>query len=286
MRLELRARISLTLRIVFAAITFAGADIPIAEGQTSTIILVQHSTRDAGISTSSSLQFSTSNAAGNFIAVAIRAGVSGQTFSVTDTKGNTYRQAVKIDVTVDAPSGDTLAIFYAENIIGGANTVTVSDTISAATLRFAILEYSGVARASSLEGASAAQGTNGSPASGTVTTTTGGDLLFGAVMSGNGQTFTAGGRYYNSDLVRCARHKADHGRTCSIYGRCGVGYGSIKQSDSVGSSSRGFPARDVVPVLSRSHPYKDACRYFTPGQSGATYTLTVTNVGTGPTSGP
>jgi hypothetical protein len=52
--------------------------------------------------------------------------------------------------TLDTPNGDTLAVFYAENIAGGANTITVSDTISA-TLRFAILEYSGVARSNSLD---------------------------------------------------------------------------------------------------------------------------------------
>jgi len=34
----------------------------------------------------------------------------------------------------------TIGIFYAENITGGPNTVTVSDTRTGGTLRFAILE--------------------------------------------------------------------------------------------------------------------------------------------------
>ncbi|HXP80777.1 MAG TPA: hypothetical protein VN976_12810, partial [Verrucomicrobiae bacterium] len=90
------------------------------------IALVQHTSKDAGTTTSSSLAFKSNNAAGNWIAVAIRAGRSNQVFTITDSALNTYHKAVQFNVTVDAPNGDTLAIFYAENIAGGANTVTVS----------------------------------------------------------------------------------------------------------------------------------------------------------------
>ena len=43
---------------------------------------------------SSWLAFPAANTAGNWIGVAIRAGQSGQTFTVTDTRGNIYRKAV------------------------------------------------------------------------------------------------------------------------------------------------------------------------------------------------
>src|SRR5207244_9978454 len=113
--------------------------------------LVQHTSKDAGTTTSSSLAFNLNNTTGNWIAVVIRAGRSGQVFTVTDSRRNTYHQAVQFNVTVDGPNGDTLGIFYAENIAGGANTITVSDTV-AGTWRFAVVAYSGVALADSLDG--------------------------------------------------------------------------------------------------------------------------------------
>jgi hypothetical protein len=158
----------------------------------ATIKLVQQTSKDAGTTTSSSLSFPTNNTAGNWIAVAIRAGRSAQVFSVKDSNGNSYQQAVQLNVTVDAPNGDTLGIFYAENIAGGPNTVTVSDTISNGSLRFAILEYSGVLAANSLDVSTAAQGSSAAPNSGNATTNASGDLLLGAFATANAASFTAG----------------------------------------------------------------------------------------------
>ena len=129
--------------------------------------------------------------------MAIRAGQSGQAFTVTDTRGNVYRKAVQLNETVDKT---TVAIFYAENIAGGANTVTVSDTLGG-TLRFAIFEYAGIAAANSLDAASSAQGTSASPSGGTATTTSNGDLVIGVVSTANPRTFTAGSGYVLQDSV-------------------------------------------------------------------------------------
>jgi len=158
------------------------------------IKLVQHTSKDAGTTTSSTLTFPSNNAAGNWIAVCVRAGHSGQTFTITDSMNNTYHAAVQFNVTVDPPNGDTFGIFYAENIAGGANTITVKQSISG-TMRFAILEYSGVATSNSLDGIAAQQGTSANPNSGNLTTTANGDLLFGAIMIGNPAIFTAGSGY-------------------------------------------------------------------------------------------
>src|SRR6266403_1255446 len=155
------------------------------------IALVQRASQDAGTTTTASVAFNVANTAGNFIAVCIRAGRSGQVFTVRDSNGNAYRQGVQFNVTADAPNGDTLGIFYAENVNGGANTITVSDTILA-TLRFAILEYSGIATANSLDATAAGQGTSASPNSANAVTTWNGELLLGAILSANPATFTAG----------------------------------------------------------------------------------------------
>jgi hypothetical protein len=158
------------------------------------IQLIQHTSKDAGSVASSTLAFASGNGTGNWIGVVVRGGVSGETFTVSDSKGNAYQQAVRLDVTMDPPAGDTLAIYYAENIKSGANSVTVAGS-SVTTLRFAILEYAGVTLGSSLDVTASAQGTSAAASSGSATTTAAGELLLGAVAAGDGVTFTAGAGY-------------------------------------------------------------------------------------------
>jgi hypothetical protein len=166
----------------------------------SGIALLQHAGKDAGLTVSSSLSFATANSSGNWIAVCIRAGRAGEVLTVTDSNGNAYRRAVQFNVTSDVPNGDTLGIFYAENIKGGPNTVSVADTISA-TLRFAIFEYSGVATTNSLDAVASSQGVGSLANSGTVATTSSGDLLLGAIITGNPDGFGAGSGYAIEESV-------------------------------------------------------------------------------------
>jgi hypothetical protein len=91
------------------------------------ITLVQHTGKDAGTTTTSTLAFASPNTAGNWIAVSIRGGLSNsQVFTVTDSNGNSYKQAAQIGFTGSAV---TLAIYYVENVKAGPNTVTVSMTV-------------------------------------------------------------------------------------------------------------------------------------------------------------
>jgi uncharacterized protein YbbK (DUF523 family) len=182
---------------VLGLLLFAMALCP-TQGQAAGIALVQHTSKDAGTTTTSSLAFVSPNTAGNWIAVSIRGGLSSsQVFTVVDSNGNTYRQAAQIGFTSSAV---TLAIYYAENIKGGANTITVSDTVSG-PLRFAILEYSGVATSNSLDVFASATGTSSSPSSGNLTTTASGDLLLGAIATTNPGAFTAGAGYKIEEFV-------------------------------------------------------------------------------------
>ena len=157
-----------------------------------TITLVQHSSKDAGITSSSTLAFTSSNTAGNFIAVAIRAGKSGQVFTVSDSSRDTFQKAIQANETLDVPNGETFAIFYAENIAGGANTITVANSIANNTLRFAIFEYSGVATSLSLDTTAANMGSSTAPNSGSATTAASGDLILGEMVTADGVTPTAG----------------------------------------------------------------------------------------------
>jgi IPT/TIG domain len=187
--------------VTVGSLSSPGSNFTVTTGTTTPIKLVQHAGKDAGTTTSSPLAFASNNTAGNWIVVAIRAGHSGQIFTVTDSRGNTYKQAIQFNVTVDTPNGDTLGVFYAENIAGGANTVTVSDSINGNTMRFAISEYSGVATASSLDGTAVAQGVSTAANSGPATTTASGDLLFGAFLTSDPAIFTAGTGYTARDAV-------------------------------------------------------------------------------------
>ena len=108
---------------------------------------------------------------------------------------------MQLNETVD---GTSVAIYYAENIAGGANTVTVSDTLAGGTLRFAIFEYAGVATANSLDGVSSAQGTSAAPNSGPATTTSNGNLVLGVLSTANPRTLTAGSGYVIQERVPAA----------------------------------------------------------------------------------
>ena len=186
--LALRLTLSLLL-LLFIANSLAAA---------TGISLVQHKGLDAGTNTTASVNFPSANTAGNFIAVVIRGGLSSsQVFTVTDSNGNSYKKAAQIGYTASVV---TSAIYYAENIKGGANTVNVSMSVSG-PLRFAILEYSGVATSGSSDGTAVATGSSSAPNSGNLTTTVSGDLLLGTIGTTNPATFTAGPGYTIRDFV-------------------------------------------------------------------------------------
>src|SRR5262245_61804863 len=83
-------RVSALLCLLFITTVSAAQSAP---------VLVQHAGKDAGTTISSSLAFPAANAQGNWIAVVIRAGGTGQVFTVTDTRGNTYRRAIQFNET-------------------------------------------------------------------------------------------------------------------------------------------------------------------------------------------
>ncbi len=83
--------------------------------------------------------FTTNNVAGNSIVVVAGCG-NGTAMTVADSAGNTYTSAIA------APNSTTFAaqIFYASNILVGANTVTVTNAGTAASMAVEIYEVSGL----------------------------------------------------------------------------------------------------------------------------------------------
>ncbi len=152
-------------------------------------------TNDASAS-SISRSFGSSNLAGDLIVVVVSWGDRpAPAVSATDTLKNLYRVAVS-DYNPGNRQG--LAILYAYNIHPGANTVSVNLGRSVQYRRIIISEYSGIATTLPLDVTARHQATATTAGNGVTstagTTTTSGDLIFGAVMddSGGFGTITAG----------------------------------------------------------------------------------------------
>ena len=144
-----------------------------------------------------SASFPANTAAGDLIVVAVSWDTSGGAQpSVSDSQGNAYSLATTGN---DNTSQQGLAIFYAPNIKGGADKVTLGLSVSAAYLRLNIQEYAGAATTNPVDVTAQHIDTNGTSTANGVTsssavTSATGDLIFGAVIgdSANHTTVTAG----------------------------------------------------------------------------------------------
>jgi hypothetical protein len=118
--------------------------------------------------------------------------------SVTDSLGNSY-------VVAAGPvkgTGVTQSVYYAKNILGGSNSVTVTFNQAAAFPDVRILEYKGLNTTAPLDVAAGASGTSGSNAlvsSGGATTTSGSELIFGAGMTSGG--FSKAGTSFTAEVI-------------------------------------------------------------------------------------
>ena len=112
--------------------------------------------------------------------------------SVKDSLGNTY----KLAVGPTAGTGLQQSIYYAANITGGTNTVTVTFSQAAAYPDVRILEYRGV---TTLDVTAAATGSSASASSGAATTTSANELIFGADTVST--TTTAAGSGFTSRVI-------------------------------------------------------------------------------------
>jgi len=125
--------------------------------------------------------------------------------SVADSRGNTYALAV-------GPTNGTAltqSIYYASNILGGSNTVTVTFSQAANYPDIRILEFAGLRATSQLDvtaGASGTDSNNTVVSSGLASTTSAHELIFGAgttslVFDQAGSLFTADMITYFGDIA-------------------------------------------------------------------------------------
>ena len=144
----------------------------------STPAFVQQNSNKITRGTTNRVAFPFANTAGDLIVAYVIWDNSGSV-SLSDSKGNVYMSAV--GPTKWSGDRTNAQIFYAKNIAGGANTVTVR--FSTGITSWGVLcihEYSGIDTASPLDAVAAATGSGSAMSSGPVWTTNATDLLFGA----------------------------------------------------------------------------------------------------------
>lgn len=128
-----------------AGTTFTGSDGTVYAATRTTLgvhvpsIVQKAKNASTGSVASLATAFASNNLVGNTIVVVVGCG-NGTAMTVADSLGNTYTQAV----TKANSTTFEAAIFYAVNIIGGANTVTVTNAGTAASMAMQVYEVNGL----------------------------------------------------------------------------------------------------------------------------------------------
>ncbi len=147
---------------------------------TGTVSFVQVRSCPSTIQSSNSsiaCAFSNAQVHGNLNIVVVQWGDTTSTVSsVTDSTGNPYWLAIG----PTSGTGLRQSIYYAKNIAGGSATVTVTFNQAATYPDIIILEYTGLDPSSPLDRTAGAVGTGTSANSGSATTTSANEVIFGA----------------------------------------------------------------------------------------------------------
>lgn len=119
------------------------------------ISLLQSTSVSSGAVNTGNLAFLSNNTAGSLLTCCIRYGPANATVGVTDSQGNTWVKADDLQAT-----NQGVFLFYAKNCAAGANTVTVTGSGTATSMRIAIGEYSGADTVAPLDVTTTATATN------------------------------------------------------------------------------------------------------------------------------
>ncbi len=145
------------------------------------ITFVQGTAANSLSTNSKSLAFPAANTPGNLIVVGVDWEDTQNFGSISDSAGNTY---IEVGTELRVPGQFRLRLYYANNIAGGPNTVTVTLGGSVPVLEVYIQEYNGADPVAPLDAQSGMTGTGSSATSGTATATSPHDLIFGYCVTG------------------------------------------------------------------------------------------------------
>jgi hypothetical protein len=115
--------------------------------------------------------------------------------AVGDSAGNAYQATLP----VFRGNGLSQAIYYAIDVVGGSNAVTVTFDGPAAYVDLRVTEYSGLSQTNMFDAGASATGDSASADSGPVTVAVTNELLFGAGMTAN--AFTSSGMGFTQRII-------------------------------------------------------------------------------------
>ncbi len=130
----------------------------------------------SGTPSTLSLSFPANTTAGDLILVAFDYSSNVTSSSVSDSRGNVFTE---VGDQLTSPGGALTGVYYAKNIKGGADTVTVTLSASSSFLELYLSEYSGVDPTNPIDAQAGASGSAGAVSSGTATTSVAGDIIYG-----------------------------------------------------------------------------------------------------------
>ena len=156
----------------------AGSNAPPPPPNPSSIALTQSNSASGVGVPSLSAGFSQPNQAHNMILAVVRMSTTSQTVTLNDSNGNGYALATSQAQTSD---GHQVLLFYARNIVAGANTVTAAFSGTNNHPWLAVFEYTGLNTTAPLDQIAHAQGSGSTADSGaTGTTSSANALVFAA----------------------------------------------------------------------------------------------------------
>ena len=146
----------------------------------STVVTVSSvqvvATAASGSASTLSLSFAQNTVAGDLILVAFDYDTNTTPSSVTDSQGNVF---TPIGNQLTSPGGARSRVYYAKNIKGGADRVTVNLSANSGWLELYLSEYTGVDQTNPIDAQAGASGGAGAVTSGNATTTVAGDVIYG-----------------------------------------------------------------------------------------------------------
>jgi len=150
--------------------------ITFATSASAQVAFVQATANSSAAVSSFSVSFSSNTTAGNLILIGFDFSSNTAFSSISDSQGNTFTQA---GGQLTSPGGSSSRVYYANNIKGGADTITIKLSATSSFIETYLTEYTGVNQTVPVDVQAGSSGGAGSVSSGNATTTTAGDLIYG-----------------------------------------------------------------------------------------------------------
>jgi len=136
-----------------------------------------------------SLSFPANTQSGDLLLVAFDYDNSVTPSSVSDSQDNAF---TAVGNQLCSPGGARSRVYYAKNIKGGTDTVTVTLSANSSHLELYLSEYSGINTTSPIDAQAGASGSAGAVSSGNAATTVAGDIIYGFCVGDGACTVGSG----------------------------------------------------------------------------------------------